>query len=150
MHRIYENEDITVFWDSEKCRHAKRCVTGCPQVFDINRKPWIDISKASNADIWQTIEKCPTKALTCAYNHGIRVVYDEEGSKSLAYDNDRVVGECDYEEKEGSWTIYHTEVHPDYVNKGIAKRLVFKLVEEAERRKMQIIPVCSYAVKVLK
>ena len=58
--------------------------------------------------------------------------------------------ECDYEEKEGSWTIYHTEVHPDYANKGIAKRLVFKLVEEAERRKMKIIPVCSYAVKVLK
>ena len=149
MHRTYENEDITVFWDSEKCRHAKRCVTGCPQVFDINRKPWIDISRASNAEIWQTIEKCPTKALTCAYNHGIKVVYDEKDARSLAYDGERIIGECDYEEKDGAWSIYHTEVHPDYGNKGIAKCLVFKLVEEAERRKMKVIPVCSYAVKVL-
>jgi len=43
MYRIYSNDEITVFWFSTRCRHAKRCVTGCPKVFDIQRKPWIDI-----------------------------------------------------------------------------------------------------------
>jgi len=28
MHRLYEQGDIVVFWNSEKCRHAKRCVNG--------------------------------------------------------------------------------------------------------------------------
>ena len=149
MHRSYENEDITVFWDSDKCRHAKRCVTGCPQVFDITRKPWIDISRATNAEIWQTIEKCPTGALTCAYNHGIRVEFDEEGCRSLAYDEGHIIGECDFEAGNDRWTIYHTEVDPQYGGKGIAKRLVYMIVEEAERRKIPIVPVCSYAVKIL-
>ena len=45
MHRLYETQDISVFWNSDKYRHARRCVTGCPQVFDFTRKPWIDLSK---------------------------------------------------------------------------------------------------------
>lgn len=28
MHRLYANDDISVFWDSDKCFHAKKCVTG--------------------------------------------------------------------------------------------------------------------------
>ena len=26
MHRMYENEDMVVFWNSDKCIHAKRLV----------------------------------------------------------------------------------------------------------------------------
>jgi uncharacterized Fe-S cluster protein YjdI len=150
MHRMYENEDITIFWDSDKCGHAKRCVGGSPTVFDITKKPWINIEGAPNAEIWQTIQECPSGALTCTYNHGIRIEFDEAGCRSVAFDGDNIIGECDYREDEGSLTIYHTEVSPEYSGKGIAKRLVFKLTEEAERRKKTVIPVCSYAVKVLK
>ena len=46
MHRMYENEDLTIFWDSDKCGHAKRCVGGSPTVFDITKKPWINIDGA--------------------------------------------------------------------------------------------------------
>ena len=149
MHRLYENEDITVFWDSGKCYHAKRCVTGCPQVFDIQRKPWIDISKAPNADIWQTVTTCPSGALTITYNHEVQILLDDQNNRSIAKLNDNIIGECDYEITEKGWRIYHTEVSPEYTGKNIAKRLVYKVVEAAEKNRADIIPVCSYAAKIL-
>ena len=149
MHRLYENEDISVFWDSDKCRHAKECVNGCPEAFNIMRKPWIDISKAPTAKVWQAVSKCPSGALTCIYNHGVRIEYDKENSRSLAFVEDRIVGECDYEETQNGWIIYHTEVDEKYSGKGIAKRLVYRLIEQAERSKAEVNATCSYAVKVL-
>ena len=149
MHRLYENEDISVFWDSDKCRHAKECVNGCPEAFNIMRKPWIDISKAPTAKVWQAVSKCPSGALTCIYNHGVRIEYDKENSRSLAFVDDRIVGECDYEKTQNGWIIYHTEVDEKYTGKGIAKRLVYRLIEQAERSKTDVSATCSYAVKVL-
>ena len=149
MHRLYENEDISVFWDSDKCRHAKECVNGCPEAFNIMRKPWIDISKAPTAKVWQAVSKCPSGALTCIYNHGVRIEYDKENSRSLAFVDDRIVGECDYEETQNGWIIYHTEVDEKYSGKGIAKRLVYRLIEQAERSKTDVSATCSYAAKVL-
>ena len=73
MHRMYSNEDITVFWNSEKCRHAGKCVTGNPEVFVFGRRPWIDLSRGQSAQVWQTVSKCPTGALTLVYNHGVTV-----------------------------------------------------------------------------
>ena len=149
MHRIYENNDITVFWDSEKCRHAKKCVYGSPQTFDISRKPWIDVTIAPTAEIWQTVSECPSGALTCVYNHEISVVLDTDACKSIAYDGDRQIGECDYQVTSDGWNIYHTEVMPEYGGKGIAKRLMYKIVEAAEKAKAAVIPTYSYAAKVL-
>lgn len=149
MHRMYENDDIVVFWNSEKCYHAKRCVTGSPKTFDIQRKPWIDVSLAPNAEIWQTVEKCPSGALSVLYRHEIDVKMDAENKRSVAFDGDKKIGECDYSDNGRGWVIYHTEVDPDYGGKGIAKRLVYKVIEAAEKRKTAIDATCSYAVKVL-
>jgi len=149
MHRLYENEDITVFWDSDKCFHARRCISGSPMVFNFARKPWVDLSKGENPNIWKTVKLCPSGALDIVYNHGVRVEFDEEGSRSLALLDDRIVGECDFEDQGEAFRIYHTEVNPEFENKGIARRLVFKVAEAAEKRKKKLIPVCSYAAKVL-
>ena len=149
MHRSYENKDITVFWDSDKCFHARRCVTGCPGVFDFERRPWIDLGKGNTADIWQTIETCPSGALSVTYNHDVSIEFDEEGHCSRAFLNGEQIGECDYLESGDDWSIVHTEVAPEFGGKGIAKRLVYKVTEAAERRKKEVNPICSYAVKVL-
>ena len=149
MHRLYVKGDITIFWNSDKCYHAKKCVTGCPEVFDINKKPWINLEGADSAKIWQTIEKCPSGALTVTYNHGIDVNYDEAGSRSVALFDNREIGECDYDASTGEWVIYHTEVSPEFGGKQIARRLVYKLLEEAEKRKIPVSATCSYAVKVM-
>ena len=150
MHRLYENEDIVVFWNSDKCFHSKKCVTGSPKTFDINRKPWIDVTLADNAEIWQTIGKCPSGALGVAYRHGIDVVMDSENHRSVALDGDKEIGECDYDVTENGWNIYHTEVSAGYEGKGIAKRLVYKVIEAAEKNKASIDATCSYALKVIR
>lgn len=60
----YENEDIEVTWDQKRCIHAKECVHGLPEVFDISKKPWINPSKAESLEkLKKTIESCPTGAL---------------------------------------------------------------------------------------
>ena len=174
MHRLYEYGDIAVFWDSEKCKHARMCVTGSPKTFDIQRKPWIDLTKAPTMEIWQAIEKCPTKALTCVYTHEVTTELDPVNCRSVAYisaapvsevtadtkysegtestsitDYRKQIGECDFRRTDEGFVIYHTEVLPEYEGKGIAKRLVFRLLEAAEKEGMKVIPVCSYAAKVL-
>ncbi len=149
MHRIYENEDLVVFWNSEKCFHAKKCVTGSPKTFNINRKPWINLVGADNKEVWQAIEKCPSGALSCLYRHNIDVIFDSENSRSVAFHGDKLVGECDYEVSDGRWNIYHTEILSEYEGKGIAKRLVYKLLEESEKSTVTIAATCSYARKVI-
>ncbi len=149
VHRLYENEDITVFWDSDRCFHARRCISSAPGVFNFARKPWVDLSKGKNPAIWKTVKLCPSGALDIIYNHGIRVVMEEENLRSAAYEGDRLVGECDYENDGDSCRIYHTGVDPAYTDKGIARRLVFKVAESAERQKKKLVPVCSYAKKAL-
>ena len=149
MHRTYENNDIAVFWDSDKCFHAARCVGGSPKTFNPARKPWIDLSKADTAEIWKAVSSCPSGALTCLYKHETAVRFEEAGNRSIALDGEKKIGECDYQETDEGWVIYHTEVLPAYEGKGIAKRLVYRIVEEAERQKKAVIPTCSYAARIL-
>lgn len=147
MHRLYETEDISVFWDSDKCRHAKKCVTGCPEAFDIQRKPWIQLDKAETAKVWKAVSNCPSGALTCVFNHGIIVKLED--NRSVAYDGDSIIGECDFEVTADGWNIYHTEVDNNYRGKSIAKRLVYAVVQAAEQDKANVIMTCSYAGKVM-
>ena len=150
MHRLYETDDISVFWNSDKCRHARKCVTGCPEVFDFKRKPWIDLSQDETQRIWKTIKQCPSGALDIIYNHEVMVKLDKDNNRSIAVDKDgQIIGECDFQESADIITIYHTEVKPEYGGNGIAKRLVYKIFEEADRECKKIVPTCSYAAKLL-
>ncbi|MBN1690202.1 MAG: (4Fe-4S)-binding protein [Dehalococcoidia bacterium] len=65
MQRVYSNDKITVFWDSEKCIHSGNCFSTLPDVFKPIRRPWVDIDAADAEVIKKTIDKCPSGALTC-------------------------------------------------------------------------------------
>ena len=82
------------------------------------------------------------------YNHDIIVKSDKDNHRSIALDKDTIIGECDYTEDDESINIYHTEVNGEYGGKGIAKRLVYKVFEEADRACKKITSTCSYATKV--
>ncbi len=56
--------------------------------------------------------------------------------------NGKEIGECDYSTTESGWNIYHTGVSSDYQGKGIAKRLVYKVLEEAERNCVNVSATC--------
>lgn len=149
MHRMYENEDIVVFWDSEKCFHAMQCVHGSPSTFKPGSKPWINLNNAKTQEIWQTISKCPSGALTCMYRNNVDVTLDLENNRSIAVLDGKQIGECCYQQTDSGWNICHTVVSPDYQGKGIAKRLVYKVLEEAERNNIKVESTCSYADKLL-
>jgi uncharacterized Fe-S cluster protein YjdI len=63
VERIYENERIRVIWDPDKCMHSGICTEGPPQVFDIHKRPWVDIVAADVEDMKRVIDACPSGAL---------------------------------------------------------------------------------------
>ena len=80
----------------------------------------------------------------------IRIIFEENNQQSLAFDGDKQIGECQYSvNKEGKWVIMHTGVRQEYNGRGIAKRLVEQVIEAARERGVKIIPVCSYAQRMM-
>ena len=149
MHRLYENEDIVILWNSDLCGHARECRKGSPETFDPAKRPWVQLGKAENARVWKTVKKCPSGALSILYRHGIDVVMDPDNYRSIALDGESVIGECEYQMTPDGWRIYHTGVNPEYEGKGIARRLVFKVLEMAERQGATVSATCSYAARVI-
>lgn len=61
--RPYEGEDLTVFYDLKRCIHAAECVKALPDVFDPDRRPWIDPDEAEPDEVAAAVRRCPTGAL---------------------------------------------------------------------------------------
>lgn len=61
--RQYSNGEITLEWRPELCLHCCNCINNLPQVFNLNRHPWINISGALTQEIIDTTKNCPDKAL---------------------------------------------------------------------------------------
>ena len=80
----------------------------------------------------------------------IKVIFDEKNKRSVAYDDNLIIGECDYTENEKVFNIYHTKVSKDYQKMGIAKKLVDTVISNAEKLNKDITATCSYAKKVIK
>lgn len=79
----------------------------------------------------------------------IEIKFDEKTRRSVAYDNSIEIGECAFAEQEETWNIIHTEVSNSYQGKGIARRLVQCIIENAKKNKKNLIAECSYAKKVI-
>jgi CDGSH-type Zn-finger protein/uncharacterized Fe-S cluster protein YjdI len=62
-HRTYETESIRVHWESARCIHTGRCLQALPEVFDLGRRPWVDVRAADADAIADAVERCPTGAL---------------------------------------------------------------------------------------
>jgi len=56
----YSNGEVTVLWKPERCIHSGICVRGLNAVFDVKRKPWIDIHAATTDEIIAQVEQCPS------------------------------------------------------------------------------------------
>ncbi len=60
----YTNGEITVVWESGNCIHSGNCVRNNPNVFQPKEKPWIKIDASTSEKIIETVNKCPSGALT--------------------------------------------------------------------------------------
>lgn len=79
----------------------------------------------------------------------IQIKFDKDNNKSIAYDNDVQIGECDFISEAQCWNIVHTEVSETYQGQGIARKLVECIIENAKQYNKQLIADCSYARKVI-
>ena len=79
----------------------------------------------------------------------IEIKFNKENNKSVAYDGNFKIGECDFIETEKYWNIVHTEVNDLYQGKGIAKKLVEKVIENSKKFDKVLMADCSYAKKVI-
>ncbi len=60
----YSNGEITIVWQSGKCIHSGNCVKNNPDVFHPKEQPWIQMEKSSTEKIINTVNKCPSGALS--------------------------------------------------------------------------------------
>ena len=70
-------------------------------------------------------------------------------SRSVALYNEDIIGYCQYKEDNNVWSITHTVVKQEFGGRGIAKRLVLAIIEEARKNNKKINPICSYAKKMM-
>ncbi|MFV1988578.1 MAG: CDGSH iron-sulfur domain-containing protein [Gemmatimonadota bacterium] len=68
--RTYEGPEADITFNARKCIHAEECVHGLPNVFDAEKRPWIDAAGASADEIAAAVANCPTGALTMMRHDG--------------------------------------------------------------------------------
>ena len=64
MAKKYTGASIEIGFEMKRCIHARNCFLKLPQVFDPNRRPWVDPDAASEEEIAAMVRTCPSGALT--------------------------------------------------------------------------------------
>ena len=60
----YANDEITFVWKPSKFIHSGNCTKNNHDVFQPQRRPWIKLEYSSTKNIIETINKCPSGALS--------------------------------------------------------------------------------------
>ena len=64
LKKEYSNGEVTIVWQNSKCIHSANCVKNNPDVFKNKEKPWITPKNSATEKIIETVNKCPSGALT--------------------------------------------------------------------------------------
>ncbi len=59
----YSGEQIEVTFDAKRCTHSAECLKRLREVFDVNKRPWVEPANADADAIAATVEHCPSGAL---------------------------------------------------------------------------------------
>jgi len=65
----YTNGEVTVAWKPDVCIHSTFCFKGLPEVFDPQKRPWVNIQGATTDAIVEQVKKCPSGALSYYMNN---------------------------------------------------------------------------------
>lgn len=84
--KSYEGREITIHDNRGVCSHDGSCINLLPSVFKKDGKPWIDPDGAGVREIIETIEKCPSGALS--YSIGSRRYQDLDRPPAISVKKD--------------------------------------------------------------
>lgn len=59
----YDNGEVVITWQPEKCTHSGNCVRGLPAVFNPKKRPWIEMSNGTTEELVAQVQECPSGAL---------------------------------------------------------------------------------------
>lgn len=62
-------------WQPELCEHSAKCFHNLPSVFDPRARPWVRTDAATEDEIKQAIDLCPSGALR--YEHNEEIAADD-------------------------------------------------------------------------
>jgi CDGSH-type Zn-finger protein/uncharacterized Fe-S cluster protein YjdI len=107
---IYENDNIKVTYDRNRCIHAGECVRGLPKVFDTQKRPWVQPDQASAEKVADVIEKCPTGALHYEMKESSRVEQPQPKNRIQLTKNGPVYifGDIEVQDHEGNTVLEDT------------------------------------------
>ena len=64
LEKRYPVDKVNVVWTPGKCIHSAVCAKNLPAVFKPKEKPWIDVSGATEQEIIDQVNSCPSGALS--------------------------------------------------------------------------------------
>ena len=59
----YASGGLTVTFDPRVCTHSAVCVRGLYDVFDVSKRPWVNLEGASAERVVEQVKLCPSGAL---------------------------------------------------------------------------------------
>ena len=74
----YNNGEITVVWQPDRCIHSSLCWRGLIEVFNPKKRPWVDVKGAGTDKIIEQVNKCPSGALSYYANNEAAVAEQKE------------------------------------------------------------------------
>lgn len=112
MQRDYETDEIRVHWDSARCIHTGICLQTLPQVFDVRRRPWVELNAADADTIARTVERCPTGALRYERLDGTQGETPIRPTRVLPIENGPLllVGDLDVRAPDGKQITHETRL----------------------------------------
>lgn len=108
----YRSENITVTFDTGRCIHSKECIHGLPEVFDVEKRPWIQPDKSDPDTVAEVVMRCPTGALQFGRRDGgDEEPVPQENVVTVAEDGPLYVrGDVEIKEHDGTTFLEDTRV----------------------------------------
>ncbi|NGO11384.1 hypothetical protein G5C60_28220 [Streptomyces sp. HC44] len=76
LRKAYKAPGITVTFEARLCLHAAECINGLPEVFDPDRRPWIQPDAAPADRLTEVVRRCPSGALQYELINGATEIAD--------------------------------------------------------------------------